>query len=159
MTLTSVDSGAGVARTEYRIDGGAWTTYAEPLVFGDAAAALDYRAIDRLGNTESPVQLAIPAVDKRLASVVTATPLAKVVPLGAPGLIRVRVTGAGGKPSGVVTVLAGDRPVAQAKLVYGQAVVNVPTRTLGVGQHRLIVSYPGDTKYKGSTAEVDLTVR
>ncbi|MFC0629318.1 alpha-L-arabinofuranosidase C-terminal domain-containing protein [Kribbella deserti] len=156
VALTSVDSGAGVARTEYRIGAGVWTAYGGPVVVGDAATTVAYRSIDKLGNTEVAGQLQVPA--KLRSSAVTVTPVATVVQLGSTAQFLVRVTGQGGTPAGAVTVLQGDRELAKATLVYGQAVLKVPSRALGVGKHTLVVSYPGNATYAGSTMQVQLTV-
>jgi plastocyanin len=57
-TLTATDAGSGVARVEYQLDGGAWTTYTAPIVVSAAGAhMLHFRATDRAGNT-SPEQMA-----------------------------------------------------------------------------------------------------
>ena len=55
VTLAATDNegGSGVEATEYRIDGGAWTTYAQPFeVAGDGRHTVDYRSTDRDGNVE-----------------------------------------------------------------------------------------------------------
>jgi PKD repeat protein len=55
VTLTANDGadGVGVATTEYRIDGGAWTAYGAPFeVTGDGHHTVDYRSTDRNGNAE-----------------------------------------------------------------------------------------------------------
>ena len=52
MTLTADDgAGTGVATTEYRIGGGAWTTYTAPFTVA-ASAVIDYRSTDVRGNVE-----------------------------------------------------------------------------------------------------------
>jgi hypothetical protein len=59
VTLTAVDGGeAGVDKTEYRINGGAWTTYSGPFkvtTVGDHT--LEYRSIDKVGNVEDTKML------------------------------------------------------------------------------------------------------
>ena len=55
-TLSATDgAGCGVADTEYRINGGSWTTYtaAFTLVDSDGTYAIDYRSTDNLGNVEA----------------------------------------------------------------------------------------------------------
>ena len=52
MTVTATDAEAGVARIEYALDGGAWTTYTTPVVVRAAGAhTVKYRARDNAGNT------------------------------------------------------------------------------------------------------------
>lgn len=51
--LTATDAGAGVARTEYRIDDGHWTAYSEPIVFPKGGVyQVAYRSVDRDQNVE-----------------------------------------------------------------------------------------------------------
>ncbi|MEU6788721.1 ThuA domain-containing protein [Nonomuraea angiospora] len=62
VTLTAVDeeNGSGVAATEYRVDGGAWTAYSMPFtVSGDGARTLEYRSRDGAGNVEQARSLAL----------------------------------------------------------------------------------------------------
>ncbi|MBB5803504.1 PKD repeat protein/glucose/arabinose dehydrogenase [Saccharothrix ecbatanensis] len=56
VTLEADDgAGSGVATTEYRVDGGEWVGYGEPvLVTAEGAHTFEYRSADRVGNT-SPV--------------------------------------------------------------------------------------------------------
>lgn len=51
-TLTATDDSSGVDSVEYSLDGGAWSTYSDPVVV-DAVGAhmLSYRATDVAGNT------------------------------------------------------------------------------------------------------------
>lgn len=52
VTVTATDAGTGVDRVEYRVDGGAWTTYAAPVqVTAAGAHTVGYRASDKAGNT------------------------------------------------------------------------------------------------------------
>jgi len=57
VTLAAVDEGActsGLAETEYRIDGGEWTTYSQPFtVSAPGAHTVEYRSTDTAGNQEA----------------------------------------------------------------------------------------------------------
>jgi PKD repeat protein/type 1 glutamine amidotransferase len=56
VTLTAADeaNGSGVDRTEYQLDGGAWTAYTTPvIVSGDGSHTLAYRSVDKAGNVEN----------------------------------------------------------------------------------------------------------
>lgn len=54
----SDDGGSGLASTEYRIDGGAWTPYASPFtVDGVGAHTVEYRSRDNAGNVETAKQV------------------------------------------------------------------------------------------------------
>jgi regulation of enolase protein 1 (concanavalin A-like superfamily) len=50
-TLDAEDDGS-VASTSYRIDGGAWTTYAGEVELGDGEHTVEYRSTDGAGNVE-----------------------------------------------------------------------------------------------------------
>ncbi|WP_214323494.1 ThuA domain-containing protein [Nonomuraea sediminis] len=53
VSLSATDDANQVAVTEYRLDGGAWTTYLAPFtVSGDGVRKLEYRSRDSVGNTE-----------------------------------------------------------------------------------------------------------
>ncbi|MET8161644.1 ThuA domain-containing protein [Sphaerisporangium sp. NPDC005289] len=62
VTLTAADEekGSGVDRTEYQLDGGAWTAYTEAIVVsGDGAHTLAYRSADKAGNVEDAKTLEV----------------------------------------------------------------------------------------------------
>ncbi|GAA0402967.1 hypothetical protein Acor_33880 [Acrocarpospora corrugata] len=64
VTLSADDEaqGSGIGRTEYRLDGGAWTGYSEPVVIaGDGSHTLAYRSVDKAGNVEVAKTLAVKA--------------------------------------------------------------------------------------------------
>src|SRR5665648_618370 len=50
VTLSGDDATSGIARIEYRTDGGPWQEYAEPVVVGGQAAVGEHRAVDGAGN-------------------------------------------------------------------------------------------------------------
>ncbi|MCD2440921.1 ThuA domain-containing protein [Agromyces sp. SYSU K20354] len=53
VTLAAVDDTSGVAGTQYRLDGGEWAAYAEPiLVTGAGDHTVDYRSTDKAGHVE-----------------------------------------------------------------------------------------------------------
>jgi len=63
VTITAEDGwGSGVAKIEYRADGGSWTTYGGPFKPAAGTHELDFRAVDANGNAEAPHTLTF-AVD------------------------------------------------------------------------------------------------
>ena len=50
--LAAEDDGSGVASTEYRINGGAWTTYDGAVEVPDGEHTIEYRSTDEAGNVE-----------------------------------------------------------------------------------------------------------
>jgi hypothetical protein len=58
VTITAEDSGSGVDRIEYAVDGGAFVRYSAPVVVGAAGShVVRYRATDRAGNTSAEQQV------------------------------------------------------------------------------------------------------
>jgi type 1 glutamine amidotransferase len=63
VTLAATDGGAGVATTQWSLDGGPWTVYTGPVdITGDGEHELRYRATDAAGNAEA-LKSAIVKVD------------------------------------------------------------------------------------------------
>ncbi len=53
-SISAMDEGSGIARIEYRLDGGEWRTYGEQLRVADEGEhRFEFRAIDNIGNMES----------------------------------------------------------------------------------------------------------
>ncbi len=60
ITLSSTDAASGVAKIEYRIDGGVWSAYQTPFSLqGEGAHTIDYRATDNAGNVEAAKTLSV----------------------------------------------------------------------------------------------------
>jgi 2',3'-cyclic-nucleotide 2'-phosphodiesterase (5'-nucleotidase family) len=54
VTLTATDVTSGIAKTEYRVNNGAWTTYSTPVSFtNNGAYVVEYRSTDVAGNLEA----------------------------------------------------------------------------------------------------------
>lgn len=62
LTVTTTETGSGVASIEYRVDGGAWTTYGSGATIAQAAT-VEYRATDRAGNVSTVGTLVVPPPD------------------------------------------------------------------------------------------------
>jgi len=56
-SLSAGDAGSGVASTEYRVDGGRWIPYTGAFSLAVGDHVIEYRSVDRLGNSE-PVRTA-----------------------------------------------------------------------------------------------------
>ncbi|MFD9740037.1 ThuA domain-containing protein [Umezawaea sp. NPDC059074] len=52
VVLTATDDQA-LARTEYAVDGGAWSPYTVPVAVAEGAHTLGYRSVDQAGNVEA----------------------------------------------------------------------------------------------------------
>ncbi len=65
VTLTATDSGSGVARVEYSLDGGTFGTYSAPVtVTAPGAHTVTYRATDNAGNTSVPQSVSFTVVQR-----------------------------------------------------------------------------------------------
>ena len=51
--LTATDAGSGVAGTQYKLDGGGWTSGTQATVSGNGVHTLAYRSTDELGTVEA----------------------------------------------------------------------------------------------------------
>lgn len=64
VTLTATDAGSGVAKTEYKVDSGAWTVYTAPVAVSTVGAHMvHYRATDVAGNTSTEGMSSFTIVD------------------------------------------------------------------------------------------------
>ncbi len=52
-TLAATDNLSGVAKTEYRINGGTWTTYAPFAIAGEGTHTIEYYSKDNVANSET----------------------------------------------------------------------------------------------------------
>lgn len=159
VTLTAADTGSGVDKVEYRLAGGQWTTYASPVQVGNAATAVDYRAVDRLGRVEQAGTLDVPAAGAQLAASTTAAVTsAEPVRMGRTAKVDVSVTSQGSTPTGTVTLADASGTLATGTLVDGRAVLEVASTELGVGTHTLTVRYAGDAARAASQDTVSVVV-
>ena len=62
LVVTGRDADSGVARLEYRLDGGEWTTWTGPVPLDDRAHGVRYRAVDVAGNVGEVAVLRVPAI-------------------------------------------------------------------------------------------------
>jgi cytochrome c len=149
--LAATDAG-GVARTEYRLDGGDWTTYTEAVVVTtDGAHKVEYRSTDTSGNVEQVKSLDV-KVDGT-APVTTAT-------FAAPGQ--------SGWHSGAVSVVltAADPASGVARTEWSLdggpwTAYNRPVAVSGDGTHTLLhrsVDAAGNAEVdRAATIEIDGT--
>ena len=111
VSLTASDATSGVASTSFRVDGGAWQPYADPVrVIGNGSHKVDYASTDLAGNAETPRSVVFqigPVVEPPASTLsVSATPepsgwyvapvtvtLTGTSPSGSPVTIHVRIDG------------------------------------------------------------------
>ncbi|HUC92840.1 MAG TPA: family 43 glycosylhydrolase [Paenibacillus sp.] len=107
LTLTASDEGAGVASTEYRVNGGEWRPYAAPVTLSqEGLLTVEYRSKDLAGNMEEVKSVAVkldktnPELQLEVDQPVIGPPNHKLVPVqvkvsaadGASGIAKVELT-------------------------------------------------------------------
>ena len=103
VTLTGSDAagGSGVAGLEYRLDGGAWTAYGQPVaVSAEGAHTVEHRATDTAGNTGTAgsVTFTIEGDDPGDPSAPTVEAFAD--PASGPAPLQVQLSATGTDPEG-----------------------------------------------------------
>ncbi|HWK29672.1 MAG TPA: DUF1349 domain-containing protein [Solirubrobacter sp.] len=94
-------SGSGVKATEYRLDGGDWTAYGDPVVVADAGVhTLEYRSGDVAGHTEAAQALTLKVDGTAPVTSVLINGAAPAAEYGGP--VRVAFTRTDGDGSGAV---------------------------------------------------------
>jgi photosystem II stability/assembly factor-like uncharacterized protein len=141
VTLEATDgTGGGVYRTEYRLDGGGWTTYTEPFpVSGDGSHTLDYRSTDRAGNEETPGTLTF-QIDATQPTIALTSP-ADGATYAARSVVAASY-GCGDATSGVdscVGTVANGRPIDTSSV--GQHTFTVTARDHAGNQRTKTVTY------------------
>jgi hypothetical protein len=160
VAVRAADSGVGVDRIETRIGTADWQPYTAPVVVGDAETAVQFRAVDRLGNVEQPGTVVVPAKQAQLKSTTTTvSPSKPRVEQGVVLPLTVKVGTSGGTtPTGEVRVLGVSGPLASATLTNGTATVSLDTSGLTVGEHTLVVRYLGDGGHSPSQTSLVLRI-
>jgi hypothetical protein len=128
-TLSAADSLSGVAVTEYRLDGGSWTTYAPFTIAAEGSHLIEYRSTDNVRNTETPGSRTV---------IVDNTPPVTIISTGDP-----KYTDADGKlfvsGSAVFTMSATDNLSGLARTEYlvdnGQWTAYAPFTVSAEGTH------------------------
>ncbi|MCQ2377681.1 MAG: hypothetical protein MJ016_00520, partial [Victivallaceae bacterium] len=75
VTAKFADTLSGIAKQQYRIDGGSWTNYTKPLVFAESGiSTVEFKATDVAGNSSTSKKYVV-KVDKEAPTIsVSATP-------------------------------------------------------------------------------------
>jgi hypothetical protein len=156
VTVRAADSDVGVDRIETRLGTADWQPYTAPVVVGDAETAVQFRAVDRLGNVEEPGTVVVPAKQAQLKSTTTTvSPSRPKAEQGAVLPLTVKVGTSGGTtPTGEVRLLGSSGPLASATLADGTARLSLDTGGLSVGEHTLVVRYVGDGGHSPSQTSV-----
>ncbi|WP_143229748.1 ThuA domain-containing protein [Actinophytocola xanthii] len=147
VTLTADDgTGSGVAATEYRVDEGAWTRYAEPFRVGaEGSHVVEYRAVDRAGNT-SPVARAELKVDTA-APAVAVTGVVDGLTYGhsEDRVVDWTVSDEASGPGEVTATLDGAPLAPGTRLAFPR---------LALGEHTLVVRAPDGAGHVGERTVV-----
>ncbi|MER6919931.1 chitobiase/beta-hexosaminidase C-terminal domain-containing protein [Streptomyces spiralis] len=135
VTVSASDSGSGVDKIEYALDGGAYATYTDPVKVSSVGQhTLTYRASDKAGNTS--------AVKSVSFAVVAAPPQDTTAPETSATVSGTKDASGNYVSSATVTVTASDAESGVAKIEYaldGGAYKDygAPVQVSAVGQHTL----------------------
>lgn len=160
VTVRAADATSGVNAIEYRLDGGAWTSYTGAFGVGDDAVDVEYRAVDRAGTAEAANTLVVPAAGEDLSpTAVVAVAPSDTVRFGTDLPIVVRVSTPDGVATGSVRAIAGGQVLASANLADGRASIVVDTGRLSrLGRHTIVLRYDGDATHRAGEDQVELTL-
>ncbi|ETK33557.1 ThuA domain-containing protein [Microbispora sp. ATCC PTA-5024] len=157
VTLTAVDEtgGSGVAKTEYKLDGGDWTAYTEPVkVSGEGQHTLAYRSTDKAGNAEEAKTLTLtiaPASSPQVKLTVTAASRC----IGTSAYLAVTAVNNGDVPATItLTTPFGNKTVADVA-PGKQAYQSFNTRTAKIDAGKVTVTGTATIDGKQVTSSYD----
>ena len=157
LTLNASDQDGDVDRSEYRLDGGAWTPYTGPFrVIGDGEHTLDYRSVDKAGHVEAPRALAF-RVDAT-APVLSGMPVEPCT-IWPPGdeLVQVAAlkasdTGSGVDAGSLSVGVVSNEPISASDVLIAEGSVHVRASRLGNGTGRTYTLSAQVSDLAGNTA-------
>lgn len=133
-----VDSGPATVSGNVLTITGAGTVVVEV----DAAATGTYSAADATSSI----------VVAQAASSLALTASTNSAPTGSSVTLTATASSTAGVPTGTVTFLANGNSIGTAQMTAG--VATLPLTTLPVGSNTITATYPGDTNFAGSTAQL-----
>ncbi|MEV0154084.1 family 16 glycoside hydrolase [Micromonospora sp. NPDC050686] len=155
VTLSATDSGSGVDKVEYSLDGGAWGVYSAPVTVNQAGQhTLSYRATDKAGNTSAAQQVSFRVVEP--APTDTTPPTVTAAVTG-------QQDGSGAYVgSATVTLSATDTESGVDRVEYsvdggGYATYTAPISVTAPGQHT--VSYRATDKAGNTSTPQQVSFR
>ena len=165
LTLSATDQDSDVDRSEYRLDGGAWTLYGGPIqVIGDGDHTVEYRSIDRVGHVEATRALAfrIDATAPLLSGMPAAPctiwpPTNELVAVAAP---RASDAGSGVESGALSVAVVSNEPIAASDIQIADGTVHIRASRSGEGTGRaytisaLVSDLAGNTTTAAATCTV-----
>jgi hypothetical protein len=149
VTITSTDSGSGVAATYYSIDGSGYVTYGAPFtVTALGSHTVLYYSKDVAGNTST-----VKSVSFTISSLTTTTVVSSLNPSGYGQNVTFTATvkaALTGTPNGSVEFFSNGSLIGTGTLTSGQA--SVSTISLPAKSHTVIAEYEGNTDFIASTS-------
>ena len=130
ISLAATDSGSGVARTEYALDGSPWTDYTGDFALGVGEHTILYRSIDRLGNAEDPQTYRVTVALPNWKPLVALIFVLVLLGVGAWSARRAPWAVTGGGPSAAKAFLLAVLPFLLAEAATG--VVSLATGLLSI---------------------------
>ncbi|MET0684927.1 MAG: PKD domain-containing protein, partial [Solirubrobacteraceae bacterium] len=155
VTVSGTDAagGSGLGGLEYRVDGGAWTGYAQPVtVSADGAHTVEHRATDVAGNTGSAGSVSFTIDSGGTGDPGAPTVEAFADPASGPSPLLVELSASGVDPDGGALTYAWEFEDGTA---FGQTVSRTFT---GAGTHTATVTVTdAEGKTASDTVEIEVT--
>ena len=154
VAVIAADATSGVATRSYRIGSGAWNEYTGPfsVTRTGAAQVIEFKAVDRAGNT-SPTRsvtiAAAPTVTRPSVTTLSITP-ATTAPYGRRVAATVTVTSAGGVGQELVSLYDGNVLIGAGILKSGKTTITL--EDLAVGVHSLTARFAGSASVSESVS-------
>ena len=148
VSLYAIDVGSGVAKTLYRLDSGAWTTYKAPFTVSALGTnTISYYSVDVAGNVESTQTTTFPVLGGTTATLASwPNPSAYSTAV----TFTATVTSPSGTPAGTVKFYNASTVIGSGTLSGG--VATLTTATLAAGAHSIFAIYEGTAKFAANNS-------
>ncbi|MTD13899.1 DUF1349 domain-containing protein [Nakamurella sp. YIM 132087] len=155
VSLIAADATSGIGAVSYRIGAGTWTAYTTPFTVTRTAAVqkVEFKAVDKAGNTSPVRSVAVPAAPVVLKPSVTAHTVSPArAPFGTVVTASIQVTSTGTIGGELVSLYDGTELIGAGILKNGRATVKLDELT--VGTHRLTARFAGNATVAESVSPV-----
>jgi hypothetical protein len=154
---TTTSSGTVTGQTvSFHVDSGPATVSGNVLTITGAGTVVVEVDADANGTYAASTATSTLAV-LQAASQLALTASATQAPVGSSVTLTATATSTAGMPTGTVTFLAGGATLGTGTL-NAQGVATLAVTTLPVGSNTITATYPGDTNFSGSQAQLSGTI-
>lgn len=153
LKATAFSSGTATGQTvTFQVDSGPATVNGNVLTITGAGTVVT--EVDAAANGTYAASSATSSVTvMQAASQLALTASTTLAPSGSSVILTATATSSYGTPTGAITFLSGGATLGTAML-NAQGVATLPVATLPVGSNSITASYPGDTNFTGSQAQL-----